>query len=515
MNGAESLIQTLLDSGVEVCFTNPGTSEMHFVAALDSAPGMRAVLALFEGVATGAADGYARMAGKPACTLLHLGPGLGNGYANLHNARRASTPMVNIVGDHATYHKQYDAPLQSDIEGLARTLSGWVHTTVDPRSVAPDAARAVAAALSPPGQIATLILPADNSWSDNAEAAYPTIAPSAPASVPSERITAVAEILQSGEPALILMNGAALRAEGLQLAARIAGKTGAVLNAETFAARTARGAGLPVVERFPYFGEQAIEAMQAYKHLILLGAKPPVGFFAYPGTPSWFTPPHCAIHTLARADEDALAALAQLAEAVGAKASDAVLAPSHRPDLPSGALDAMAVGAVVGHFLPENAIVSDEAVTAGFAIPGCTAGCPPHDWLSLTGGAIGQGLPVATGAAVACPDRKVVCLEGDGSAMYTIQSLWTQARENLDVTTVVFNNAAYAILQLELARVGVEQPGPNATKVLDLTRPVLNFAQMSQSMGVPGVRATTAEEFIKAFSTAMSERGPRLIEVML
>jgi acetolactate synthase-1/2/3 large subunit len=515
MNGAESLIKTLLNNGVEVCFTNPGTSEMHFVAALDSMPGMRAVLGLFEGVATGAADGYARMAGKPACTLLHLGAGLGNGIANLHNARRAYTPVVNIVGDHATYHKQYDAPLQSDIESIARGVSGWVRTTADPRSVAADAAEAVAAAMGPPGRVATLILPADNSWSEAAEEAWPANPPVTARTVPAERIGRIAAILQKKEPALFLLNGTVLLAPGLELAGRIAGKSGAKLYSETFAARVQRGAGAIPIERFPYFGDQAREVMASVRHLILVGAKAPVAFFAYPGQPSNFTPDGCQIHTLARLDEDGTGALRMLADALGAGAEHGRPAEPFRPPLPTGALDSASVAATLGALLPERAIVCDEAVTAGFAIPAATQGAPLHDWLSLTGGAIGQGLPLAIGAAIACPDRKVVSLEGDGSAMYTIQALWTQARENLDITTVIFNNASYAILQFELMRVGVMQAGPNANKVLNLGNPRLNFAEMARAMGVPAARVTSAAEFNDKFAEAMAQRGPQLIEVML
>lgn len=513
MNGAQALIRTLADSGVEVCFTNPGTSEMHFVAALDSVPEMRAVLGLFEGVVTGAADGYGRMSGRPAATLLHLGPGLGNGIANLHNARRARTPMVNIVGDHATYHRQFDAPLESDIETLARNFSGWIRRSETTAALAADAAEAVAAAMAPPGLISTLILPADTSWGDGGVPA-PRIEPQARDRVADDTVDAVAKALTSGEPCVLFLGGSAMRAGTLAAANRINQATGAKVIGETFPARLERGAGVSPIERLGYFGEFALMQLEGAKHLILVDAKSPVSFFAYPGKPSDLVPDGCEVHVLAGGGDDAAGALEALAERVGAP-STAVLQPLARPELPSGALTGEAVAATIGALMPEGAIVSDEANTSGLWVSGATAGAPPHDWLTLTGGAIGQGLPLAVGAAVACPDRKVLALEADGSAMYTLQSLWTMVRENLDVTTVIFNNRSYAILNIELNRVGAESAGPKALSMLDISNPDLDFTALATGMGVDAVRATTAEEFNVAFERAMGERGQHLIEVML
>src|SRR5579872_5348997 len=258
MNGAESLVRTFVGCGVEVCFANPGTSEMHFVAALDKVSGMRPILGLFEGAVTGMADGYGRIAEKPAATLLHLGPGLANGSANLHNARRAATPVVNIVGDHATYHAQYDAPLASDIPGLARWVSGWVHSSTSALTVATDGARAVAAALKPPGQIATLILPADTAWND-ADGPAPALPREAPATVSSATLDRIAAVLNSDKKCAILVRGAALKERGLTAAGRIAAKSGARVMCDTFAPRLQRGAGRVRIERIPYFAEQMVE----------------------------------------------------------------------------------------------------------------------------------------------------------------------------------------------------------------------------------------------------------------
>lgn len=514
MNGAQALIRTLVDCGVDTCFMNPGTSEMHFVAALDRVPEMRSTLVLYEGVATGGADGYARMTGRPAATLLHLGPGLGNGLANLHNARRARTPLVNIVGDHATYHHQYDAPLESDIEAVASNVSGWVRFATRPDDVARDAADAVAAASGPPGQVATLVLAADTSWLDASGPAAPVARATRP-SVPDSTVADVAKALRSGEPAALLLGGSAVFERGLVAASRVAATTGAKLLAETFPARLERGAGLPSVDRLGYLAEFAMAQLDGLTHLVLVDAKAPVSFFAYPDQASYLVPDGCQVHVLAEGSDDADGALEALADALGAAGDSAVRQPASRPDRPTGALNAETIAAAIGALLPEGAIVADEGNTSGLFVSGMTAGAPRHDWLCLTGGAIGDGLPTATGAAIACPDRKVICLEADGSAMYNLQSLWTHAREGLDVTTVIFNNRSYAILNLELNRVGAEPPGPRARDMLDLRRPDLNFMSLAQGMGVQASRAETAEEFADQFERAVAEPGPHLIDAVL
>ena len=514
-NGAQALIKTLADAGIEVCFSNPGTSEMHFVAALDSEPRLRAVLALFEGVATGAADGYARMAGKPAATLLHLGCGLGNGLANLHNARKGKVPVLNIVGDHATYHVKYDAQLQSDIETVAHNVSpGFVRTSKSTAELCRDAVDAIAAARGLPGQVATLILPADVSWSDGGVPCPPPAAPRAEAADDAS-VRAVADAIRSGGKAALLLGGNATREDALLAAASIAAHSGVSLLAETFPTRLERGAGLPPVERIAYLAELAGVQLADVKHLILVDAKAPVSFFGYPGKKSYLVPDTCAVHTLATPAQDAAACLDKLAHVLGADKAVPVLQPARRPVRPRGKLTAAKVCKAVGHLLPEHAIVVDEAITSGLMLGVMTAGAPRHDLLTLTGGAIGQGLPNAVGAAIACPDRPVLALIGDGSAMYTIQSLWTMAREKLDVTAIVFNNASYSVLNVELERVGADSIGPKARSQLDLHRPVLDFARLAQGMGVHAVRADTAEDFCKALEYALAHSGPHLIEALV
>jgi acetolactate synthase-1/2/3 large subunit len=485
---------------------------MHFVAQLDAVPEMRAVLALFEGVVTGAADGYGRMVGRPAVTLLHLGPGLGNGTANLHNARRARTPVVNLVGDHATYHRHYDAPLTSDIEALARNTSAWFRSSASTAALPRDAAEAVAAARSTPGRVATLVLPADVSWGDGAVPVGPA-APLEAGPVPDEVVAAAASALRSGEPAALLIGGRAVRERGLVAAHRAAATTGAKVLGETFPARLERGAGLPRLELLSYLAEFAAVQLEGLRHLVVVDCKVPVSFFAYPCKPSSLVPDGCEVHVLAGDGDDPVAALEALADAVGAAPDAAPLASSSRPDPPSGALTGEAVAAALGAVLPEGAIVSDEAQTSGVWATGATAGAPRHDWLTLTGGSIGQGLPVATGAAVACPDRPVISLEGDGSAMYTLPALWTQAHEGLDVTTLIFSNHSYAILELELSRVGVEHTGPRAKGLLDLSRPPLDFVALATGMGVPATRPADAGALVDDLRAALAEPGPHLIDV--
>jgi acetolactate synthase I/II/III large subunit len=516
MNGAEALVRTLLGSGIDMCFANPGTSEMHFVAALDRVEGMRCVLCLEEGSVTGAAEGYARMAEKPASTLLHLGPGLANGLTNLHNARRGYSPMVNIVGEHATYHRVYDAPLTSDIEAVAKTFSHWVHMATEAGSVAQDAAGAIAAARRPPGQIATLILPADVAWNEapDGPAAPPAIA--RPEPVEPDALRRAAAILRSGEPAAILMTGRALRATSLDVAGRIAAATGCRLLAQTSNARMERGAGRVAVERIPYPVDAALKTLHGLKHLILIGGKAPVAFFAYPDKPSVLTPSVCEIFTLARIDQDLEAALAGLAEELGATKHAPAAEPLKRPAPPqSGPITPETLAATLAAQLPENAVVVDESISVGRAFYASLRNAPPHDWLQLTGGAIGDGLPLATGAAIACPDRPVICLEGDGSAMYNIQSLWTQAREKLDVTTLVMNNRSYAILKGELANVGAQNAGPKALDMMSLDKPDIDWSALARSLGVESHRASTVEELNRALDASLAARGPQLIDVVL
>ena len=513
MNGAHALLRTLVDSGVDACFMNPGTSEIHFVHALDAVPELRGVLTLFEGVATGAADGYARIAQRPASVLLHLGPGLGNGLANLHNAWRAGTPMVALVGTHATWHERYDAPLQSDIRPIAGTVSGWMRTTGHPRDLARDAASAVAAARGPAGRIATLVVPADVAWSEGVVSAPPREART-PEPVREAGLEAVTTTLRDdAERPLLLLGGAALGERGLRAAGRLRSATGATVLVERFPARMRGGADVPAFPRVAYPPAAAAQQLTGHDRIVLAGADWPVTFFAYPEHPGDLVPPDCEVDVLAEPDQDVVAALETLADRLAPGHRPVGAAWSARPMPTSGLLGVANFAGAVAAALPENAIVVDEANTAGSGLPQAFARGPAHDLLTVTGGAIGQGLPVATGAALAAPDRPVVLLEADGSAMYTIQALWTQAREGLDVTTVVINNGAYAVLQSELD--GVGRPGRRAREMLALQRPGLDFTALAAGTGVQAVRVRTAEELTTALRRAVSEPGPQLIEAFI
>jgi len=511
-NGAHALIRTLVDARVTTCFTNPGTTELFLVEAMDSVPEMRTVLTLFEGVATGAADGYARMCGAPASTLLHLGPGLANGLANLHNARRAKIPLVNIVGDHARDHLRHDPPLRSDIETVARSVSSWVRTSREVGELAQDTAEAVRVACGPPAQVATLIVPADLTWAEGTAPALPPTASPQP-TVPSDLIESAAERLRGSSRTAILLGGGALSERGVTAAGRIAATTGSRLLAERTAPRIERGAGLPVVERMPYWPELVSAHLDGLEHLILADAGPPVSFFAYAGQESSLVPAGCEVHHLTTPSCDVAMNLEALATVLGAAAIPAVQQPV-RPTRPIGPLTAETVSQAIGALLPEGAIVADETLTSGGALARDTAGGPRHTWLPVAGGALGQGMPVAVGAAIACPERPVLALEGDGAALYSVQSLWTMARERLDVTVIVFNNRAYRIISTEFSRHGKEI-GDKARLVSDLGDPNLDFVAIGTGFGVPSLRVEDAEQLADSLERAIREPGPHLIEAVI
>lgn len=514
MNGAEALLQTLVDSGIEICFANPGTSEMQLVAAIGNTDAIRPVLCLFEGVVSGAADGYARMADKPAATLLHLGSGFSNSLANMHNARRAGTPVVNIVGDHATYHLQYDAPLTSDLPGIARWGSHWTEVAQSPDDLSAAGARAVQASLRGNGQIATLIAPADHAWSVAASTA-PALTTPEPLPVPAERVERIAQTLRDQGKTCLFLGGRALREHNLRILGAIAEAHDLTLVCATFPTRLARGAGRVPVQRLPYFAEQAAEALEPFDRIVLLGAPAPVSFFAYPDKESWLTPDSAELLTFAEASEDLDSAIAALAAALAVTAEPTRLHGRAKQDVTDPALNPLTLSQVISNELPEHAIVADEGNTCGLAIYLLTEQAPAHDWLTLTGGAIGQGLPLALGAALACPDRKVVALEADGSAMYTIQALWSMARENTDVTVVLLNNKSYAILNIELDRVGAGAPNAKTLSMLDLSNPDMSYAAIAEGLGIRASQARTSAEFQAQFAEAMATKGPSLIEAIL
>jgi acetolactate synthase I/II/III large subunit len=514
-NGADLLCDTLLANNVDMCFANPGTSEMHFVAALDRKPQMRCVLGLFEGVVTGAADGYARMAERPAATLLHTGPGLANGLANIHNAKRASSPMINIVGDHPDYHLPFDAPLTSDIASLAKPMSHWVHRIASADQVASSAAEAVSVAQTAPGKIATLILPADAAWNETRSAVVVAPRPKF-ASLDEQAVARVARALKAPGKSVILLSGKALRDPALSLASRIAQACQAGLLAQQSNARMERGAGRVPIARVPYAVDQALKVFAGVARVILVGAKAPVGFFAYPGKPGSMLPPECEVLELAAPGMDSLAALELLADQIKLSATQApILHERLHPSVASGKLTSDSIAQAIALHLPDQAIICDEAVTSGREFFAPSFGTAQHDFLQITGGAIGLGLPLAAGAALACPDRKVLAMQADGSGMYTVQALWTHAREKLDIVTVIFANQRYNILQGELKAVGAQAPGVNARRMLDLDDPALNWVKLANGLGVEAVQTRDSAQFSDLLASAMARRGPFLIEALI
>ncbi len=515
MNGARRLVDTLVSHGVDMCFANPGTSEMHFLAALDD-PRMRSVLCLFEGVATGAADGWYRMRDTPAATLLHLGPGLSNGLANIHNARRASSGMVNIVGQHSLDHLAHDPPLASDIEGLARPLSHWLQRVDSPGEIGREATAAIAAAGGHPGKIATLILPGDVSWREVDEAGPPPPLPPRERKVPdATRVEEVAQILRSGEPTLVILAGKAVRGRALELAGKLGAATGARLATQFFTARAERGAGRTPLERIPYSVAPAMEFLKPFRHLVTIETREPVAFFSYPDLPSLTKAPGTQVHALVEPDEDSELGLKMLLDAIGARDIDPLVQPREETQMPTGALTPVSIAHALAHAIPEGCIVVDESLTTGRETMGYTMGARPHDMINNMGGSIGYATPVATGAALACPGRRVFCMVGDGSAMYTIQSLWTQAREGLDVTTIIFANNSYAILKAEFANMKAGEPGEQASAMIDIDRPRIDWLAMAKSMGVPAKGVENVEDFTRTLVASCREPGPQLIEVRL
>lgn len=515
MNGAESLIRSFVAAGVDVCFANPGTSEMHMVQAIDAVPEMRGVLSLFEGVCTGAADGYGRMAGRPATTILHLGPGLGNGIANLHNARRAATPIINLVGNHALYHVELDAPLTSDIDTLAQNVSSWIKGDSTAETLAGDGMAALSASLTAKpgsaGQISTMIVPADACWNPAHQVAAP-LPVQARLEVDSAVIDRVAASIN--EKSMILLDSDGLTVPARIAANRISDVTGCRVSISCFPARVDGGAGLPDCERMPYFPEHVLGFLDGVHQLVLAGAQTPASFFAYPNTPGVLVPDGCQVLKLSGNAENAVLALEALAEKLGAGSAAYRVSEAKIPALPKGRLTTSSVATSIAALLPEGAIVCTDSGGGGAAF-GPTRSSPQHTWLNLTGGSIGQASPVAIGAAVACPDRPVLALIGDGAFMYTNQAFWTQAREGLNITTVIYNNSKYGILETEYLRLGVNAIGDRAADLFDLSRPEIDFVQMAASMGVPGCAVDTAEAFSEALLKAFAESGPSVIEVRL
>ncbi len=515
MNGAESLTKALAKEGVKVCFANPGTSEMHLVNALDSEAGIRSILCLFEGVCTGAADGYGRMTGKPAATLLHLGPGLANGISNLHNARKASTPIINLVGDHADYHRKHDSPLNSNITALASSVSSWMKSDSTSMSLSSDVIEALNSAINPKprpdGQISTLIIPANAAWEKGTD---PVRRPELQerGQISKTKIDETARQIDS--ECLILLGSDGLSVAARQAAGRISKKTKCRVAMSMFSEKIEHGFGLPVSERLPYFPEHVMAFLKGVKKIVLAGASKPVSFFAYPSLPSVPIPEEVEILNLSRSNEDTTSALESIVNILGLNEGAFSAYRSQKVELSSPNLSSKTIGEVIASTLPEGAIICGDS-GGGFDAFEPSQNAPPHTWLNLTGGSIGQGAPVSVGAAVACPEKQVLSLLGDGAAMYTLQALWTQAREGLNVTTIIYKNEKYRILEIEYWRLGVNEIGEKAGDLFSLGEPSIDFCALAKGMGVESVSVHTPESFRAALEVAFSRTGPYLIEACI
>jgi acetolactate synthase-1/2/3 large subunit len=511
MNGAEYIIKAAKDSGIEVCFANPGTTELPLAVALDTVGGIRPVLCLFEGVCTGAADGYARMLQKPAMVLLHLGPGLANGIANLHNAKRAHSKIVTVVGEHSTWHRASDPPLAMNIESLAQTVSGWQRTCRSTDHPGQEMTDAIEAART--GQIATLIVPFDlqtKNYSPSAVIPCNQVKPS----VGGNNVKSAAALLRGGKKVALVLGSKYIGRKELMAAARIKQACGCDLITDNFPARIERGAGLPDVSRIPYLPELAMDMLSKYEIFVFAGAKEPVAFFGYEGIPANYLKDGQKKFHLSTPDQDLLEALDMLADELDApKVPGPGMVTSLKiPQIPTGALNSAKICQAIAALQPEGAIIVDEAVTTSLMYYPITAGVLPFDLMTLTGGAIGQGTPCATGAAIACPDRPVINFQADGAGMYTLQALWTQAREGLNVTTLICSNSSYDILKIEYGRLKVT-PGKSALRLTDLSG--IDWVSLGKGMGVPSVKATTADELSKELGRALNDQGPHLIQMMI
>lgn len=514
MFAAQNLVRALLDNGVDTCFTNPGTSEMHMVAALDQYQQMHSVLCLFEGVASAAADGYGRVKGTPACTLLHLGPGVGNGLANFHNARKAASPIVNIVGDHARDHLPLDAPLTSDVEGICRPVSKWVQTVKAPEEIGDITIEAIIASQSGVQGVSSLIIPADCAWAEVMDSEH---TPTSPKDIPSPALISDAHkaaglaALKTAKNPIVYIGGKVCNGEALEQAAKLAHHFGAKLIIETFPAKLSRGEGRAVPTKLGYFVAQAERDLENCDLLFVIGTKPPVSFFAYPNAKSELTPDSAKTFIVGGDDVSTTRALADMVKQIGA--NDFERAVYQAPIIEDEALDLSPkhVGAALCRHMPQGSIICDDSNTSGAGVYPLTQTAKAHDWLCLTGGAIGIGLPMAVGAACAAPDAQIIALSGDGAAAYTLQALWTQAREKQNIINIIFANHSYRILNIELKRVGAGEPGKAAKSMLDLSDPKMDWVKLGEGFGVPSVRANTVGEFEAALIHAVKTAGPHLI----
>lgn len=514
--GADVMFEALYQGGAEICFANPGTTEMTMVSALARNGKIRSVLSLFEGVCTGAADGYNRVSGKVPLTLLHLGPGFANGIANLHNARRAGSRIINVIGDHATWHLAYDAPLTSDIESLASPVSRQVIRMASTATIVQDVDLAFAATCEAEGGAATLIVPTDVIDAEASRNAQQLVAqPWSGAVVGEERIAEAKAALAGAQDVIVLLGGNALTEAGVRAGAAVAAHLGGRLLMEPYPAIVTLGGDLPAVERQAYFPDDVI-AQMGNATVVLAGSLMPISYFGYEGWPSQLVAEERLVR-LAGPEHDAVGALLDLGEALGARtlAVQAAAEPS-APTADRGA--ALTPPLVVEELLaqlPHDAIISLEGSTLGGPWLRNAHRARRHRVITNTGGAIGQGLPCAVGAALAEPEARVVSLQSDGSAQYTLQALWTMAREKLPVTVIMAANHRYAILQTELTRAEAPLDDAVIAGLTLLDNPRVDWTALAAGYGVKAVRVTTTGELEAALAEGLAHDGPMLIQAEL
>ncbi len=513
MMGAQWMLKSAAAAGIEVCFANPGTTELPFVAAMDRATEIRPLLGLFEGVCSGAADGYYRIRRKPAMTLTHLGPGFANAIANFHNARRARSAIFNVIGEHMSWHVAADPPLASDIESLARPVSAGVWRADTPATLH-NATVGALQGLQQRGGIQTLILPMDLQEDPVQHSIAAPVAAQAAADYDAAAVATVAADITAGRKVLLYLGADALGEAALRRLARLAALPNVELVGETFPAASEHGRGLPAIKRLVALAEKAHPYLLGFERVAVLAAEPPVAFFGARGLPSHLGDPARMATVcgpggrVAEALEELLARVRPAAAPASTvqRVSDTDLGESLTPESASR---------VVAAHLPANAIVSAEGATLGFPFNALASQAERHTTIVLTGGAIGQGLPSAFGASVAAPDRKVVALQSDGSALFTIQALWSMAREGSDVVVILASNQRYNILINEMSRNGYALTSPPVRDLLNLARPAVDWQALSTSFGVPSNRVESVSALRRAFQAALAERGPRLIEVVL
>lgn len=510
MNGSECLVGTLINHGVDLLFTNPGTSEVGLLAEIGTSEQIRAVPVLFEGIAAGAADGYFRMTGCPAATMLHVGPGLANAWSALHNAAKARSGVVNIVGQLSEAHLEYESPLKSDLLALATSVSDVVRYPLSSARVGIDAHAAADAAKR--GKVATLVMANDVGWSDGAELATPPGAQNTDAHGALDPAAMTA--LKQGPRTLFLLGGLALDVGAQRDAAAIASATGCSVMIEWANARCERGGDLPSWARIPYPVDEAVRTLAAYDTIVLCGAAEPIAFFNYRNSPSRLAAPSARVIDLHAEGADVRLALGAARRALASDPARPCHPPASRytygaPKSPDP------VSAAIAAALPEDAIIVNEAITSASDLFAASAAAPRHTWLDNLGGSIGFALPAAIGAAIGAPGRRVIALCGDGSTMYSLQGLWTMARENLDITVLVFANRAYKILINELVQASDAHLNDRTFSLLQLDNPAIGWAKLSGSLGVDATRVHSFDQLKAALTLALDTQGPRLIEVVI